>query len=40
MYLPPDLYEAVRELAYRDKASLSHVATEAVRLLVKARKNR
>ena len=40
VYLPADLHEHVRRYAFDDKASLSHVVTEAVRLLVKQRSRR
>lgn len=40
IYLPPDLHEAVRELAFRERASLSYIMTQAARMLVKARRNR
>lgn len=35
IYLPPDLHEAVRELAFRERASLSYVVTMALDAWVK-----
>jgi hypothetical protein len=40
VYLPPDLHEAVREIAFRERASLSYIMTLAAQMLVKSRRNK
>lgn len=40
VYLPSDLYDQARALAFEDHTSLSHVVTEAMRLLVESKGQR